>query len=180
MQPKIILLASASLLGVALSGAALAEDTGKAARAKAAAQARPTTIQMKDLRGRSVGTVVMAPSGSGISFKLNLRNMPPGEHAITLHDVGICETPDFASVGDQVRAPVAVGAGELVELSGNISVNARGIGRSTVVLTDASLYDVLRADDGTALVIHAGREPAGDGDRIACGVIPAAPGQPSS
>lgn len=190
MQSKIITLASIITLG--LSAAALAQGEPKAG--DQSKKSKPIKIQLKDAGGRSIGNAVMMRQPTGISFQVDLKNLPPGTHAVMLHEVGKCEPPDFKSAGGHLDSPpmgesggtggpekgdgdksgVTGGADRprtSVELS-DITTDEKGNARTTLMLSDTSMYEMLVADDGSALVIHAGPDPADDGSgRIACGVI---------
>ena len=42
------------------------------------------TVNLKDSAGNDVGTATIVSKGSGVELKLQLKNLPPGEHVITL------------------------------------------------------------------------------------------------
>ena len=56
-------------------------------------------VELKDAKGSSVGTATIKPSGKGVEVKLDVKNLPPGEHALHFHQNAKCEPPDFKSAG---------------------------------------------------------------------------------
>ena len=183
-----VLLVWASL---ALPGAfrAAAQD----ATPMAAAVATPTgtyDVPLIDAQGKAVGLATFSEDENGVHAKLLIEGLTPGEHGWHLHEFGVCDPsgPEpFSSAGghwnptnQEHGAPTA--PQHHVGDFGNFTATADGKAEAEITTKDFTLgpgpLSVFDAD-GTALIIHAGRDdltsqPSGNsGPRFACGVVAA-------
>lgn len=139
----------------------------------------------KNADGKDVGSADLAQTSNGVLIKLSVKGLPAGEHAFHVHGVGKCEPP-FTSAGGHfnpggkkhgIMAADGHHAGDMPNLyiptSGEIVVEVV----NAAVTLEKGKPNSMFGPDGTALIIHAGKDdyktdPTGDaGGRIACGII---------
>lgn len=171
--------ASAALLATAVAqplAAQRADDTAQTARA-----------ELVDAEGNVVAIATLRETaGHGVLIQLDAERLPAGEHAFHIHTTGRCDAPTFESAGGHYAprsrqhgflVPAGPHAGDLPNL--HIPQDGRLV--IEVLASDVTLRPgapgTLFDEDGSALVVHAGRDdyrsqPSGDaGGRVACGVI---------
>lgn len=163
--------------------------TGIFSAAALCAASNSIKVEMKNPQGQSVGMATLTGNkgGSGVTIKLDLKDLPPGVHALHIHATAKCEAPGFTTAGghfnpehahhgvDNPMSPKPH-AGDMP----NFTVKANGTAKFTVSDPRVNMGtgpDSIFANGGTALMIHAKADdlksdPSGNaGDRIACGVI---------
>ena len=169
-------LALALSLSVSLAGCATTQSatTGNAA-----------TADMKSASGQSIGVATLTEVPGGVRIVIDVKDLPPGQNGVHIHEVGKCEGPQFTTAGGHFNPekkqhgtmnPQGAHAGDLP----NMSVDGYGVGRLETTTNRITLAtgptSVLDAD-GSAIVIHAAADdfktdPTGNsGGRSVCGVI---------
>src|SRR5215470_5924155 len=105
----------------------------------------PLTIKIIDGKLGDVGTATLKPDPKGgVAIALDLHGLPPGDHAIHIHETAKCQ--------------VAPGEAAFTTAGKNFNVDAKGKAKVTVSATNVTMEDgphSVFTNGGTALVIHA-------------------------
>lgn len=158
-------------------------------------------VVLRDVEGNRVGRVWMRQRGRSVVVHARLHSLSPGFHGFHVHTTGLCDPAaadgPFTSAGGHLAAAETDHGAHTGDLP-SLLANGRGwarLGFVTSRFTVASLRD----DDGSAVMVHQGRDnyanipdrytssdsetPGPDeatrrtgdaGDRFACGVVPPA------
>jgi superoxide dismutase, Cu-Zn family len=141
------------------------------------AHGKAVVVSIKNAQGETVGTAALSGTPDGVRIKLDIKNLPPGQHSMHIHQNAKCEAPDFKSAGPHFNAAGHAAGGAMAgdipnfflivgdDHTAHVSVVAPNI---TLGSDDHSVF----SNGGTAIVIHAAESGApGSPARIACGVI---------
>ena len=144
-----------------------------------AQDAPPASATLMGVDGAALGTARITEGPHGVLIHADLEGLPPGPHAIHIHETGVCEAP-FESAGahyDDGGAEHGYLVAEGPHTGDLPNLHVPESGAVAVEMTSTATLAMLRDQDGAALIVHAGpddyhSQPSGaSGDRIACGVI---------
>lgn len=145
-------------------------------------------VHLKTADGKDAGTATFRETmRDKLHIKLDLKNLPEGDHAVHIHQNPVCDAPDFKTAGGHfnpekkqhgLKNPAGHHDGDLPE---NIAVGMDGTATKSFTVDYLSLKpdapNSILANGGTSIMVHEKgddmmTDPTGNaGNRIACGVI---------
>jgi superoxide dismutase, Cu-Zn family len=192
-------LAASALSFVAFTAVLLGGHTSRAHAQQAAPAAAATAgtkgagtsvvVPIKTSAGADAGTATFSEGKNGVNLTITvkLKGLPVGQHAVHIHQNAVCDAPDFKGAGGHFNPeskqhgmdnPMGHHAGDLPQ---NITIGEDHTGEATYKVKYLSLgSDAATSVLGHSIMIHEKADdmktdPTGNaGNRIACGVIPAA------
>jgi superoxide dismutase, Cu-Zn family len=167
----------------------LAIHVGRASAQEGASRPGALVVPIKTSVGDDAGTASFRESrdGKNLNITLSLKGLPPGDHAVHIHQNPVCDAPDFKGAGGHFNPdgkqhgtmnPMGHHNGDLPQ---NVTVGEDRTGTATfrvdyLTLAAGAPTSVL----GHSIMVHEKADdmktdPTGNaGNRIACGVINAA------
>ncbi len=123
-------------LFLSAAGLVFAQDS------RAQAAAKPFTVDIKNVQGQSVGTATLTPAAKGVKITLDIKNLPPGEHSLHIHQVPKCEPPDFKSAGPHfggghTHEGMQIPAGDIPDFA--LIVGADGTAHASTIAPNVTL-----------------------------------------
>lgn len=144
-----------SAAALALLGLALLATTGSGSKKEG--KRSGAVAMLKGADGRAVASVRLIERRNGkVEVLVGARGLEPGFHAFHVHEKGICELPGFTTAGGHFKGDDQA-HGEHAGDMPPLLVTADGKARLAFV-TDSFDIGELTAGDGSAIMIHVGRD----------------------
>ncbi len=152
----------------------------------AKAKSSVVVVSLKTSTGDDAGTATFKQDKSKLDIKLNLKNLPIGDHAVHIHQNPVCDAPDFKTAGGHLNPdskqhgmmnPMGHHAGDLPQ---NITVGEQHTAEASFKVDYLSLdLNAPNSVLGHSIMVHEKADdmktdPTGNaGNRVACGIITA-------
>jgi superoxide dismutase, Cu-Zn family len=124
------------------------------------ARRKSVRATLRDAAGNTVGHVRIRPHKGATDVSVRARQLAPGFHGFHVHAIGVCD-PDapggpFTSAGGHYN-PTGQGHGDHAGDMPTLLVMDDGTGRASFT-TDRFTAEELLDADGSAIIVHAGRD----------------------
>jgi superoxide dismutase, Cu-Zn family len=146
----VVLATAASLVLAAGIGVALATGSGDDGR-----DLRAVAV-LENAAGDRVGVAFLRERHDEVEVSAAVWDQTPGFHGFHVHTVGLCDPPSFESAGGHFN-PTGAGHGDHAGDFPSLLVTQDGSARLQFVTDRFSIGDLMDAD-GSALMVHAGRD----------------------
>lgn len=146
----------------------------------------PIVATLLNTKGEEIGEASFTETEQGVKIEILAEHLPPGKHGTHIHEVGLCELPNFETAGGHLNPnkkehgfdnPKGFHLGDLP----NIEVDQFGKVNVALTIDEFTLRpnekNTLLDTNGSALIIHEDvddykTDPSGNsGERIACAAI---------
>ena len=146
-------------------------------------------VPLKTSTGMDAGTATLTQSGKNVSVKLELKNLPVGDHAVHIHEespsakLPTSRPPAVTSIPLKSSTERRTPWGTMMATWAKTSRSAKTTGqrdyKGVYLSIDPAAPDSIFANGGTSIIVHEKADdmktdPTGNaGNRIACGIITA-------
>jgi len=150
------------------------------------ARAQQAHAHLINTKGDTIGMITFTQTDSGVLGDINLHDVPPGVHALHIHEESECAPPDFKSAGSHFNPsgarhgflnPQGPHAGDLPNITADKNGLVKTQFRTGLISLKKDAKNSLLGKNGASVIIHEKpddyiTDPAGaSGNRIACGVV---------
>ena len=176
------------LASIIVAGMAYVTSAGGEAGGSSSPEGSKATATLKDASGATIGKVKLEQEGDNVALKVSVEGVAPGFHGFHVHAAGACVEP-FTTAGGHYNPGAGTHSNHAGDLP-SLYIDADGEGEARFA-TDRFVLDDLFDADGSAFILHAGRDNyaniptdrydpdpdtttlnTGDaGSRFACGVV---------
>jgi superoxide dismutase, Cu-Zn family len=142
---------------------------------------KPVTVTIINAASEPVGTATLSEAPKGVKITLDIKNLPPGQHLMHIHQFAKCDAPDFKSAGPHFNPLHGTSADGTMTMAGDIphfelTVAQNGTAHTSVIAPGVTMGDEANSvfsNGGTSIVIHEVAKTVTDSapPRIACAVI---------